>query len=807
MALSGVGRAAWGRWARPLSCAVSPAGTGVRGDRGVPGVRGVTGFGGVTRYRGHTVDTGVTGYRGYRSGTGYRGVTGVTRGRDHTSDTGYRDGTGDRGGTGGPGHRGDTGGPGVRGSTSYRDYRGDTGATDDRDHTGYRSSIGGPGDRGDTGGPSSTGYRGSPGDTGYRGHTGGADGPGDTGDRDHGGYRGSIGGTGDTGHPGGAGYRGGPSSTGYRGHRGYRGDTGHTGPPGDTGYTGDRGGPGDRGPPGDTGDRGHRGYRGPPGHTGPPGDTGHTGDRGDRGALGDTSYRGDRGHTGPPGDRGSPGDTGHTGHTGPPGDTGHTGSPGDTGDRAPPGDTIFALSSAPGRSGVAVIRASGPGSRGALQSLAGTPPLPPPRLLALRSIRDPHTGETLDRGMVVWFPGPHSFTGEDCAELHVHGGPAVISGVLQALARVPGLRPAEPGEFSLRAFRRGKLDLPAAEGLRDLIGAETAAQRRQALRELRGELGQLYRAWSHALTQALAHLEAFIDFSEDDNVEEEVLARVQGAVRALERQIRAHLRDGRRGERLRAGVRAVIAGPPNVGKSSLLNLLCRRPAAIVSPWAGTTRDVLEVPLDIGGFPLLLGDTAGLRQATDPVEQEGVARARERLSQADLVLAVLDVTSVSPTPDSLGAALAALEPPPDTPCVLVLNKADLLSPSATCAQGHPVTGLSCQGHPVTLLSCKTGEGLEALLELLGQQLARLCGDPLLGSPLLTQSRHSRHLGACAAALARFNRGDNNGDSGDSGDLAVAAELLRVARRELGRITGQVTPDDVLDVIFRDFCVGK
>uniref|UniRef100_A0A8C3Y374 GTP binding protein 3, mitochondrial n=1 Tax=Catharus ustulatus TaxID=91951 RepID=A0A8C3Y374_CATUS len=177
------------------------------------------------------------------------------------------------------------------------------------------------------------------------------------------------------------------------------------------------------------------------------------------------------------------------------------GSPGDTGDRAPPGDTIFALSSAPGRSGVAVIRASGPGSRGALQSLAGTPPLPPPRLLALRSIRDPHTGETLDRGMVVWFPGPHSFTGEDCAELHVHGGPAVISGVLQALARVPGLRPAEPGEFSLRAFRRGKLDLPAAEGLRDLIGAETAAQRRQALRELRGELGQLYRAWSHALTQ------------------------------------------------------------------------------------------------------------------------------------------------------------------------------------------------------------------------------------------------------------------------------------------------------------------
>ncbi|KAM7025959.1 LOW QUALITY PROTEIN: 5-taurinomethyluridine-[tRNA] synthase subunit GTPB3, mitochondrial [Acridotheres tristis] len=476
-----------------------------------------------------------------------------------------------------------------------------------------------------------------------------------------------------------------------------------------------------------------------------------------------------------------------------PGDTGG-GTGGGTGGT---GDTIFALFG-PGRCGVAVIRASGPGSRGALQSLAGTPKMPPPRVLALRRIRDPTPAETLDRGLVVWFPGPHSFTGEDCAELHVHGGPAVVSGVLRALGRLPGLRPAEPGEFTLRAFRRGKLDLTAAEGLRDLIGAETEAQRRQALRQMEGELGQLYQGWSHTLTQALAHLEAYIDFSEDDNVEEEVLSRVASTVRALEQQIRAHLRDGRRGELLRGGVRAVIAGPPNAGKSSLLNLLCRRPAAIVSPVAGTTRDVLEVPLDIGGYPLVLSDTAGLRAATEPVEREGVARARQRLCQADLVLAVLDVTSVSPTPRALGAALAALEPPPGTPCVLVLNKADLLggqgvSPSATCAQGHPAT----------LLSCKTGEGLEALLELLAKQLEQLCGDPLLGSPSLTQSRHSRHLGACVAALARFNRGDN----GDNGDLAVAAEQLRVARRELGRITGHVGTEDILDVIFRDFCVGK
>ncbi|NWV82330.1 GTPB3 GTPase, partial [Dasyornis broadbenti] len=504
------------------------------------------------------------------------------------------------------------------------------------------------------------------------------------------------------------------------------------------------------------------------------------------------------------------------------------------------GDTIFALSSAPGRCGVAVIRASGPGSRGALQSLTGTHKVPPARVLALRRIRDPDTAETLDRGLVVWFPGPHSFTGEDCAELHVHGGPAVVSGVLQALGRLPGLRPADPGEFTRRAFHHGKLDLTAAEGLGDLIGAGTEAQRRQALRQMEGELGQLYQRWSHTLTQALAHLEAYIDFSEDDNVEEEVLsqgwlfpssslfvplARTRGlswgfypksrgrdrvvtlgcvpavdiTVRALEQEIRGHLQDGRRGELLRGGVRAVIAGPPNVGKSSLLNLLCRRPAAIVSPTAGTTRDVLEVALDIGGYPLVLSDTAGLRQASDPVEREGVARARDRLCQADLVLAVLDATSVSPTPAALGAALAALATPPGTPCVLVLNKADLLgdsrvSLSATCAQGPPEP-------PATLLSCKTGEGLQALLELLTQQLAQLCGDPLLGSPSLTQSRHSRHLRACAAALAQF------GDNGDNRDLAVAAERLRLARRELGRITGHVDAEDILDIIFRDFCVGK
>ncbi|XP_071655822.1 tRNA modification GTPase GTPBP3, mitochondrial isoform X2 [Patagioenas fasciata] len=390
------------------------------------------------------------------------------------------------------------------------------------------------------------------------------------------------------------------------------------------------------------------------------------------------------------------------------------------------GDTIFAVSSGHGRCGVAVIRTSGPGSGGALRSLTGRPELPPPRVLALRRIRDPSTAETLDRGLVVWFPGPRSFTGEDCAELHVHGGPAVVSGVLRALGSLPGLRPAEPGEFTRRAFRRGKLDLTAAEGLGDLIHAETEAQRRQALRQMEGELGRLYQRWSETLTQALAHLEAYIDFSEDDNVEEEVLSQVDATVRALEQEIGAHLQDGRRGELLRGGVHAVIAGPPNVGKSSLLNLLCQRPAAIVSPVAGTTRDVVEVALNVGGYPLVLSDTAGLRDATDPVEQEGVTRARDRVRQADLVLAVLDAAAVPPEPAGLGAALGSLLPPTTaTPCILVLNKADLLRGGEgtllqdTCAQ---------RGPPTALLSCKTGEGLHQLLALLAQQLARLLPQP-------------------------------------------------------------------------------
>uniref|UniRef100_A0A6J0SSL4 tRNA modification GTPase GTPBP3, mitochondrial n=1 Tax=Pogona vitticeps TaxID=103695 RepID=A0A6J0SSL4_9SAUR len=465
-------------------------------------------------------------------------------------------------------------------------------------------------------------------------------------------------------------------------------------------------------------------------------------------------------------------------------------------------ETVFALSSGHGKCGVAVIRTSGPASRSALLSLTGAKEPPPPRTATLRRIRDPGSAETLDCGLVMWFPGPNSFTGEDCAEFHVHGGPAVLGGVLEALGRLPQLRLAEPGEFTKRAFQNGKLDLTAAEGLGDLIHAETEGQRRQALRQMAGELGELYRRWSDSLTKALAHVEAYIDFSEDDNIEEGVMDQVEEVVASLEKQLREHLKDARRGERLRDGVHVVIAGPPNAGKSSLLNQLCQKPVAIVSPMAGTTRDVVETALNIGGFPVVLSDTAGLRDTRDVVEIEGVSRARQRVSTADLVLAILDAAEMARSHDRLSPALLDVLPPEEPkgtpPYILVLNKSDLLGEQerrdllASCSRQE----LS----PACLLSCKTGEGIVAFLQALGEQLAHMCGDPLLGSPSPTRARHHLSLMNCLEALGRFGHYLEK-------DLALAAEELRRARRSLGQLTGQVGAEELLALIFRDFCIGK
>ncbi|XP_068599574.1 tRNA modification GTPase GTPBP3, mitochondrial [Brachionichthys hirsutus] len=485
-----------------------------------------------------------------------------------------------------------------------------------------------------------------------------------------------------------------------------------------------------------------------------------------------------------------------------------------THDGAPVADaeSIFALSSGHGRCGVAVVRATGPASSTALRSMAGlTRCLPPPRAALLRSITDPQSKEVLDRGLVLWFPAPHSFTGEDSVEFHIHGGPAVISAVLQALGRVPGMRPAEAGEFTRRAFQAGKLGLTDVEGLGDLIHAETEAQRRQALRQMSGELGRLYQDWTDRLKLCLAHVEAFIDFSEDELIEDGVLDQVDRLVSNLQAEMERHLKDERRGERLRSGVQVVIAGATNAGKSSLLNTLCQRPAAIVSPIAGTTRDVVETALDIGGFPVVLSDTAGLRESPDLVEREGVRRARERVEQADLTLVVVDCAHVPTDVQEAAAFLqghlrsvlpAQAKPETGFPAdrfLLVLNKTDLL-PREQKQKLDGDLSRSSGLPPICLISCQTSDGLRDFLAVLHRSVKNLCGDPLAGAPTLTQARHRAQLQQCAVALAQYQRYRDI-------DLALAAEGVRLALTSLGRITGRVGAEEILDIIFKDFCIGK
>src|SRR5450631_3935513 len=306
-------------------------------------------------------------------------------------------------------------------------------------------------------------------------------------------------------------------------------------------------------------------------------------------------------------------------------------------------DTIFALSSGRGPAAIAVIRISGPRAGAALKALSGK--IPTPRQAGLARIREPRTQDIIDEALALWFPAPQSETGEDVAELQLHGGRAVIAAVLAALGSIEGLRPAEAGEFTRRAFENGKLDLTAVEGLADLVSAETESQRRQAFRQMKGLLGGRAETWRQRLIQALALVEAGIDFSDEGDVQnsphENLVAPARNVARELEAEIAAALADSGRGERLRDGLVVAIAGPPNAGKSTLLNRLARREAAIGSPHAGTTRDVIEVHLDLDGYPVMLLDTAGIRDSAEPVEQEGVRRARERAAAADLVLWVID----------------------------------------------------------------------------------------------------------------------------------------------------------------------
>jgi tRNA modification GTPase len=554
----------------------------------------------------------------------------------------------------------------------------------------------------------------------------------------------------------------------------------------------------------------------------------------------------------------------------------------------PARDTVFALSSGRPPAAIAVVRMSGPRAGEALKALTGKNP-PVPRHAAFVRVQDPETKAVIDEGLALFFPGPRSETGEDVAELQLHGGRAVVAATLAALGKLEGLRPAEAGEFTRRAFENGKLDLTAVEGLADLVMAETEGQRAQALRQMQGALGKRAESWRERLIRALALVEARIDFSDEADVPEDLVQPALTIVRELANEIEQALADGHRGERLREGLVVAIAGPPNAGKSTLLNRIARREAAIVSPYAGTTRDVIEVHLDLGGLPVTLLDTAGIRDTDDPVEMEGVRRARERAASADLVLWVVDAsdaTSAVAVPATARSAVApggdrpepvsglasagcgeatglesktsapgyrsrARPPSPsevrrraksddetatspllnlgshlaEPPVWLIRNKIDLVegdrrNESLSEQFGRNELGILSNGALNNIvnssleqknednsdnigylfyISATAGEGLDALISALSRHAESF----LAGAEpaLVTRQRHRSALETALAALRRAL------DPELAGREDLLAEELHIASRALGRLTGRVDVEDILDVIFRDFCIGK
>lgn len=446
-------------------------------------------------------------------------------------------------------------------------------------------------------------------------------------------------------------------------------------------------------------------------------------------------------------------------------------------------DTIYALSTPAGRGGIAVIRASGPAAWGGLSQLTKDGVFPP-RVATLAVLRDPVTADPLDHGIVIAFEGPNSFTGENVVEYHVHGGIAVVDGVLSALSRLKGHRLAEPGEFTRRAFLNGRIDLTAAEAIADLIHAETEAQKLQALDQMGGSLFHLYEDWKDRVAKVLALMEADLDFSDQD-LPEDILLKIRPQLDDVRDEIRTHLDDGHKGERLRDGFRLVILGAPNAGKSSLVNALTRRDVAIVSSVAGTTRDMIETHLNLGGYPVILTDTAGLRgEAVMPtddhraIEAEGVRRALGRAAEADLKILLFDATR---PPDAETLALM------DDNSFIVINKIDAAKADWS---SYPEAATRIE------ISVQDGTGMPDLQQAMIKKLQSLVGTSR--TPSLTRARHRECLDRALLSLER---------SLDAPLPELAAEDLRLALRDLGRLTGRVDVEDLLDMIFRDFCIGK
>lgn len=458
--------------------------------------------------------------------------------------------------------------------------------------------------------------------------------------------------------------------------------------------------------------------------------------------------------------------------------------------------TIFALATPQGKSGVAVIRISGNEAANALKALSVQ--LPKPRYATLSPLRHSATQSPLDRALILWFPAPNSFTGEDCAELHIHGSRAVMESVFSVLGSLPNMRMAEAGEFSRRAFENGKMDLTEAEGLADLIDAETKQQQSLALRQMSGELHRLYEGWRTKLIDAMAFIEAYIDFP-DENLPPELEANFTGKISALLSEMQLHLADNGRGQRLREGAKLVILGAPNAGKSSLLNYLAKAELAIVSPTAGTTRDAIPAHLNIGGYPVNLIDTAGIHTTQNPIEAEGIKRALKHADEADIRLLLIDgemppelfkykdnsisVTTKSDLFDRSGFGL--------------LSSAMSLTPSAT-KEGGLLAALQTTSHkPLATISTKTGEGISALVETITEQLKNLMQPS--ESPMITRLRHRQCVERAATSLETLLE--------SPAPPEIRAELLRTAAHSVASLTGRIDLEHVLDHLFSQFCIGK
>ena len=442
--------------------------------------------------------------------------------------------------------------------------------------------------------------------------------------------------------------------------------------------------------------------------------------------------------------------------------------------------TIYALSSGPGISGVAVVRVSGTDTSEVIKQITKED-LPPPRVATLKKFNKIDTNELIDEGVIIWFPGPNSYTGEDLAEFHVHGSRAVISALHSAIAQVKNCRLAEPGEFTKLAFQNGKINLLKAESIADLISSETEIQRKQAIKIMSGKSSDLYNSWREKLLKILSHFEAKIDFPDDD-LPQDILKEIKKTSGQVSLEIEKTLDDQKVGERIREGFKIAIIGPTNAGKSSLLNYLSKRDAAIVSEIAGTTRDVIETHLNLDGYPVVISDTAGIRDSKNEIEKKGIKLALNRAEDADLKLVILDGKS-----DDFNKTLENLV---DKNAILVVNKSDLL---------NGALNKKLKKYEHVLISIKNNSNLDQLILKIKSKLENKFVNH--EDTLITRERHRQHLEQCNIHLQNFK------NKNESNEFDKAAEDLRLATRHLGMIVGKVDVEELLSSIFNDFCIGK